>query len=181
MLDIGVGSTEFVLGDWEPRASVSAKLRSVRLTERFVHTDPPSYQELEAVDQAVAATLSQVEDRIPVHDAITLMAVAGTSTTVQAIAIGLAEYDPEQLHRSVLSRADAERVFRLLADMTTEERRALGPMAPGREDVIPAGAAILVGVMQRWGFSEALVSETDILDGLALRLGRELTDAPEER
>ena len=181
VLDIGGGSTEFVLGDREPGASVSAKLGSVRLTERFVHTDPPSYQALEAVDQAVAATLSQVEDRIPVHDAITLVAVAGTSTTVQAIAIGLAEYDPEQLHRSVLSRADAERVFRLLADMTTEERRALGPMAPGREDVIPAGAAILVGVMQRWGFSEALVSETDILDGLALRLGRELTDAPEER
>ena len=95
------------------------------------------------------------------------MAVAGTATTVQGIALGLPEYDPERLHRSVLSREDAERVYRLLADMTTDERRAIPVMVPGREDVIPAGAAILVAVMQRWGFPQALVSETDILDGIA--------------
>jgi exopolyphosphatase/guanosine-5'-triphosphate,3'-diphosphate pyrophosphatase len=70
----------------------------------------------------------------------------------------------------VLARSDAERVFRLLADMTTQERKAIPVMAPGREDVIPAGAAILVEVMRRWGFVEALVSETDILDGIAYRM-----------
>ncbi|HCP62040.1 MAG TPA: exopolyphosphatase, partial [Actinobacteria bacterium] len=73
-----------------------------------------------------------------------------------------------------LARHDAERVFRLLADMTTAERRAIPVMAPGREDVIPAGAAILVAVMQRWGFAQALVSETDILDGLAFAVMEEL-------
>jgi exopolyphosphatase/guanosine-5'-triphosphate,3'-diphosphate pyrophosphatase len=170
VLDIGGGSTEFVLGDSDPIAAVSEQLGSVRLTERHVHSDPPAYYELSSVDGEVQSVLSHVEDRIPVHEAQTLIAVAGTATTVQGIALALPEYDPDRLHRTVLARADAERVFRLLADMTTEERRAIPVMAPGREDVIPAGAAILVGVMQRWGFPEAVVSETDILDGLAYRL-----------
>lgn len=170
VLDIGGGSTEFVLGDREPTASVSAQVGSVRLTERYVHSDAPSYKELDRLELAITSVLAQVEDRVPVADASTLVAVAGTATTVQAIALGLPEYDPERLHRSVLSRADAERVFRLLADMTTEERRRIPVMAPGREDVIPAGAAILVTAMKRWGFAEALVSETDILDGIAYRM-----------
>jgi exopolyphosphatase / guanosine-5'-triphosphate,3'-diphosphate pyrophosphatase len=170
VLDIGGGSTEFVLGQVEPTAAISMQIGSVRLTERFVRNDPPSYDELDRIESAVAETLSTVEDRIPVHEAETLVAVAGTSTTVQAIALSLPEYDPERLHRTILPREDAERVFRILADMTTAERRAIPVMAPGREDVIPAGAAILVGVMQRWGFAEAVVSETDILDGLAQRL-----------
>jgi exopolyphosphatase/guanosine-5'-triphosphate,3'-diphosphate pyrophosphatase len=171
VVDIGGGSTEFVLGSaGEPTAAMSVQAGSVRLTERFIHSDPPSYEELAAVEDAVAEVLAKVEDRIPVHDARTMVAVAGTSTTVQAIALGLPEYDPDLLHRTVLSRADAERVFRLLADMATKERRAIPVMAPGREDVIPAGAAILVAAMQRWGFAEAVVSETDILDGLARRL-----------
>jgi exopolyphosphatase / guanosine-5'-triphosphate,3'-diphosphate pyrophosphatase len=170
VLDIGGGSTEFVLGDRQPTAALSTRMGSVRMTERFVSSDPPSYDELATIDRAISHVLSKVEDRLPVHDARTLVAVAGTSTTVQAIALGLPEYDPEALHRTVLPRDDAERVFRLLADMTTEERRALPVMAPGREDVIPVGAAILVGVMRRWGFLEALVSETDILDGIAYRM-----------
>jgi exopolyphosphatase/guanosine-5'-triphosphate,3'-diphosphate pyrophosphatase len=175
VLDIGGGSTEFVVGDGKPPAAVSAQIGSVRLTERYVHTDPPSYEELDRMDLAITSVLHQVEDRIPVHDARTLVAVAGTATTVQGISLGLPEYDPEALHRSVLSRADAERVFRLLADMTTEERRAIPVMVPGREDVIPAGAAILIAVMQRWGFQEAVVSETDILDGIAYSIASQMT------
>jgi exopolyphosphatase/guanosine-5'-triphosphate,3'-diphosphate pyrophosphatase len=173
VMDIGGGSTEFVLGpgpDGRPTHAVSTRLGSVRLTERFVRSDPPAYEELDTLEEAVLSVLEKVEDRIPVHDAQTLVAVAGTATTVQAISLGLPEYDPEQLHRTTLRREDAERVFRLLADMSTAERREIPTMAPGREDVIPAGAAILVGVMQRWGFQEALVSETDILDGLAYRM-----------
>jgi exopolyphosphatase/guanosine-5'-triphosphate,3'-diphosphate pyrophosphatase len=179
VIDIGGGSTEFVVGDVEPGAAESMQIGSVRLTERLVHTDPPSFDELDAVDAAVTDALSDVEDRIPVLEAKTMVAVAGTSTTVQAIAMGLAEYDPDRLHRSMLSREDAEHVFRLLADMTVEERRSLGPMAPGREDVIVAGAAILVGAMRRWGFTEALVSETDILDGLVYRLAEAPEPEPE--
>src|SRR5207253_6000600 len=159
-------STEFVVGDGDQTHPLSTRMGSVRLTERFIRKDPPSNEELETAEQAIAHVLEKVEGRLPVRKARTLVAVAGTATTVQAIAMGLPEYDPEVLHRSVLSRADAERVFRLLADMTTEERAQIPVMAPGREDVIPAGAAILVSVMQRWGFTEAVVSETDILDGL---------------
>jgi exopolyphosphatase/guanosine-5'-triphosphate,3'-diphosphate pyrophosphatase len=167
VLDIGGGSTEFVLGQDGPALARSTNMGSVRLTERFVHTDPPSYEELDALEAEITDILAGVEDHVAVHDARTLVAVAGTATTMQAIAMGLPEYDPEQLHRTRLSRLDADRVFRLLADMTVEERREIPVMAPGREDVIPAGAAILTSVMHRWGFTEALVSETDILDGLA--------------
>lgn len=170
VVDIGGGSTEFVVGDREVTAAVSAQIGSVRLTERYIHTDPPSYEELDRMELAITSVLQQVEDRIPIHDAATLVAVAGTATTVQAIAMGLPEYDPEVLHRSVLQRPEAERVFSLLADMATQERREIPAMVPGREDVIPAGAAILVRVMQRWGFSQAIVSETDILDGIAYRM-----------
>jgi exopolyphosphatase/guanosine-5'-triphosphate,3'-diphosphate pyrophosphatase len=170
VLDIGGGSTEFVVGGAEIAGAVSAQIGSVRLTERYLHTDPPTFKELDKLDLAVTSVLTQVEDRIPVHEAMTLVPVGGTATTVQAIAMGLEEYDPEILHRSILPRADAERVFRILADMTTEERGRIPVMAPGREDVIPAGASILVAVMQRWGFRQALVSETDILDGLAIRM-----------
>ncbi|HEX8100416.1 MAG TPA: DUF501 domain-containing protein [Actinomycetota bacterium] len=172
VLDIGGGSTEFVVGDGAGRSGVSMDIGSVRLTERLITTDPPGADELHALHVAVDEALAEVEQRLPVRTAKTLVAVAGTSTTVQAIALGLPEYDPERLHRSVLSRDAAERVFRLLADMTTAERRDLPVMAPGREDVIPAGASILVAVMRRWGFSEALVSETDILDGLADRMAQ---------
>jgi exopolyphosphatase/guanosine-5'-triphosphate,3'-diphosphate pyrophosphatase len=170
VLDIGGGSTEFVVGDRDAIGAVSAQIGSVRLTERYVHTDPPSYEELERLELAVTSVLHQVEDRIPVHDALTLIGVAGTCTALQAVALGLPEYDPEVIHRSVLSRDEAESVFRLLADMTTEERRHIPVMPPGREDVIVAGAAILVTTMRRWGFAEALISETDILEGIAYRM-----------
>ncbi len=170
VLDIGGGSTEFVVGDGDQTHALSTRMGSVRLTERFIRKDPPSYEELETVEQAIAHVLGKVEGRLPVRKARTLLAVAGTATTVQAIAMGLPEYDPEVLHRSVLSRDDAERVFHLLCDMTTEERRRIPSMARGREDVIPAGTAILVGVMRRWDFDQAMVSETDILDGIAYRL-----------
>jgi len=182
VLDIGGGSTEFVLGpspefgdaEGPPVHALSMNIGSVRLTERFVRTDPPSFEELDAVEQEIERTLSDVEDTIPVHDARTMVAVSGTATTVQAIAMNLPGYDPDVLHRTWLSQENAEHVLRLLADMTTEERRGIPVMARGREDVIPVGAAILVAVMRRWGFERALVSETDILDGLAYRLAEEM-------
>ena len=179
VVDIGGGSTEFVLGS-DPDAAdaaISVDMGSVRLTERFVHADPPAPDELAAMQREIDGHLDVVEQAVPVDRAATLVAVAGTSTTVQAIVLALPEYDPERLHRSWLELPDAERVAGLLADMTTAERRAIPSMAPGREDVIPAGAAILVGVMRRWGFARALVSETDILDGLARRLVAE-ADGP---
>jgi exopolyphosphatase/guanosine-5'-triphosphate,3'-diphosphate pyrophosphatase len=167
VLDIGGGSTELVVGDEAPGPAVSVQMGSVRLTERFVRNDPPAPEELDAMRGFVESRLAEAEDAVPARDARTLVAVAGTSTTVQAIALDLEWYDPEAIHRTELSLPDAERVLGQLASMTTPQRAALRVMAPGRGDVIVAGALILATVMRRFGFDRALVSETDILDGLA--------------
>ncbi len=170
VLDIGGGSTEFAVGTEQPEASISTPMGSVRLTERLIQTDPPSEAELAILRKAVHGILDDVERSVPVRTARTLVAVAGTPTTIQAISLRLTFYDPEAIHRSWLSVGEAERVLGELGKMTTDERSAIPVMAPGRADVIMAGAMILVEVMRRFGFDRALVSETDILDGLALEL-----------
>src|SRR4029079_12368640 len=113
---------------------------------------------------------ARVPDEVPVRDARTFVAVAGTATTVQAAALGLDTYDPDRIHRSTLTADDAERALERLAAMTNDERVALPFMVPGRADVIVAGAVILVRAMRALGFDEAVISETDILDGLAWSL-----------
>ncbi|HJS27751.1 MAG TPA: DUF501 domain-containing protein, partial [Actinomycetota bacterium] len=170
VLDIGGGSTEFVLGSERPTAAISTQMGSVRLTERFVAHDPPERRELSAMRAEVGGLLDEAERVVPTAAARTLVVVAGTSTTVQAISLGLEFYDPERIHRTVLARADAERVLARLSGMTTPERAALPVMAAGRADVIVAGAVILLEVMGRFGFEQAVVSETDILDGLVLEM-----------
>ena len=170
VLDIGGGSTEFVVGSERPSAAISTQMGSVRLTERFAPSDPPEASELDRMRAAIGERLDDVERAIPARDAHTFVAVAGTSTTVQAVSLRLDFYDPERIHRTRLSREDAARVAAGLAEMTTAERAALPVMAPGRADVIVAGSVILVEVMERFGFDEAIVSETDILDGLVLEM-----------
>ena len=114
-------------------------------------------------------TLGEAELAVPeIHTARTFVSVAGTATTIQAIALGLERYDPDETHRSWLTLADAEAVLADLAAMTNAERAAIPVMAPGRGDVIVAGGVILVETMRRFGFERTLVSETDILWGLAL-------------
>ena len=147
--------------------ATSTQMGSVRLTERLVRADPPSAEDLAALRQEVGRVLDEVERAVPIRDAATLVAVAGTATTVQAIVLGLDRYDPDRIHRSWLSRSDVDRALDELAAMTDAERAAIPVMAPGRGDVIVAGAVILAEVMARFGFERALVSETDILDGLA--------------
>lgn len=119
---------------------------------------------------AAAAGLAPAFARIPAGSAATLVAVAGTATTVQAIALGLERYDPDAIHRTTLHRRTVEETARRLAAMTTAERAALPVMVPGREDVIVAGVQILLEAMERWGFERCLVSERDILDGLLLEM-----------
>src|SRR5205807_10508367 len=150
VLDIGGGSTEFVVGDGEPRAAVSVQMGSVRLTERLISNDPPTGKERRDLREVVDFRLRDVRAAIPVHEARTLVAVAGTATTVQAISMGLEFYDPEEIHRSVLRVDAAEGVLERLASMTTAERAALPVMAPGRADVIVAGATSLTEVMRRF-------------------------------
>ncbi len=170
VLDIGGGSTELVVGDGEPTAAISTPLGSVRLTERFLTADPPAIEELGAMAASVEIVLDAVQDALPAREARTFVAVAGTATTVQAISLRLPFYDPERIHRTWMSLEEAERVFHEFVAMTDAERATLPVMAPGRGDVIVAGALVLTRAMRRFGFDRALVSETDILDGLAFEM-----------
>jgi exopolyphosphatase/guanosine-5'-triphosphate,3'-diphosphate pyrophosphatase len=172
LMDIGGGSTEFVFGS-APDAvehAVSTQMGSVRLTERVQPADPPSDEDLRRLEKLAEEHLESVEREVPVREGRTLVAVAGTATTLQACALGLTRYDPDLIHRTRLTLADAERTLHELASMTNETRAAIPVMPKGRGDVIVAGAAILVQAMRRFGFEDGLVSETDILDGLALEL-----------
>jgi exopolyphosphatase/guanosine-5'-triphosphate,3'-diphosphate pyrophosphatase len=176
VVDIGGGSTEFIVGTGKPpgdrgvpelAALISVDMGCVRLTEAYLHSDPPSPEELSQVISVAAAHLADVDVLLPAAaQAKTLIGVAGTVTTVAAVEIGLAEYDPEVLHHFRLSHEAAEDVFRTLATEPAEQRRHNPGLEAERVDVIVGGAAILVSVMRHWGFSEMVVSEADILDGL---------------
>ena len=170
VLDIGGGSTEFILGTDGPEAMTSRQLGCVRLTERAIHSDPVSDEDLRAASDFVDAELDAVEALVPAAQARTLIGVAGTVTTVAALYLGLPAYEAEAIHGTRVPAADVARIADELAQMTTAAKRELGPMAPGREDVIAAGALILRRVVERFGFSDVLTSESDILDGLALEL-----------
>lgn len=170
VLDIGGGSTEFILGSDEPVAETSRQMGCVRLTERCVRHDPPTADDLAAVDAAITTELDAVATLFDPAAARTLVGVAGTVTTIGALHLGLEAYEPERIHGVRVPLDDARAIAARLAAMTSPERAALGPMAAGREDVIVAGARILLRVMERFGFAEVLVSEADILDGLAMSL-----------
>jgi exopolyphosphatase / guanosine-5'-triphosphate,3'-diphosphate pyrophosphatase len=169
VLDIGGGSTEFVVGAREVEAAISLDVGSVRLTERHVHHDPPAPAELVSV-RADAAHAVEEARRAVGSAAKVLVGVAGTITTIAAISLGLEGYDRDAIHHARLGRSEVEEVTDRLARMTSEERRGLPAMPRGREDVIVAGAEILLAVMEGFGFGEVLVSEADILDGLVLTI-----------
>jgi len=171
VVDIGGGSTEFIVGTREPDGLISVDMGSVRLTEQYLASDPPAPEELSAAKSIVRDHLADVEREIPaVLDAGTLVGVGGTITTVAAIELGLREYDPDKINHFRLSKAAAEDVFRTLATETAEERRHNPGLDPGRVDVIVAGALELVTIMRAYSFDEMLVSEADILDGLVRTL-----------
>ncbi|MGH2691245.1 MAG: DUF501 domain-containing protein [Actinomycetota bacterium] len=172
VFDIGGGSTELVRGSDRPERAVSVDVGSVRVTERVGPADPPTQDDLADMRRLAAEGLAGAEGAVPPGEGGTLVGVAGTTTTVQALSLGLDRYDPEAIHRTELSLEAALDVAQLLASMTNAERRALPVMAPGREDVIVGGCLILLEIMRRWGFESCLVSERDILDGLALEMVR---------
>ncbi|MGZ4109257.1 MAG: Ppx/GppA phosphatase family protein, partial [Actinomycetota bacterium] len=170
VIDVGGGSTELAVGTEAATAATSLRIGSVRLTERFVRSDPPTPAELDAIRAEVRSSLAEAVRVVPARDAATLVAVAGTATTMQGIALGLRRWDPEATHRTWMTLDAARGVLDRLASMTTAERATIPVMPPGRADVITAGAVVLVEAMAALGFDRALVSETDILDGLAFEI-----------
>jgi exopolyphosphatase/guanosine-5'-triphosphate,3'-diphosphate pyrophosphatase len=170
VLDIGGGSTEFILGTDAPEAMTSRQLGCVRVAERELLSDPPSLDQIAEARGFADGELDAVEVVIAPGAARTLVGVAGTITTIAALHLALDTYQPDRIHGSRIPAEQVAEITERLLAMTSAERRALGPMAPGREDVIHAGALILDRVMARYGFADVLVSESDILDGLAMSL-----------
>ena len=167
VVDIGGGSTEFVLGTDAPVGLISLDMGCVRITEQFLHSDPPAPEELSNAVAVVRDLVAEVPRVIPgVLDAATLVGLAGTVTTVAAIEQGIPVYDPEKIHHFRLTRAAAEDVFRTVATEPAALRAHNPGLEPGRVDVIVGGAAVLVGIFRVLGFDDMLVSEADILDGL---------------
>ncbi|MFF2651775.1 exopolyphosphatase [Streptomyces sp. NPDC058045] len=172
VVDIGGGSTEFVLGDDRVRAARSVDVGCVRMTERhLVHggkiSDPPRPEEVDAIRADLAAALDRAAETVPLGEARTLVGLAGSVTTLAGIALGLDAYDSAAIHHSRLSRARVEEITHRLLASTHAERAAIPVMHPGRVDVIASGALVLLSIMERMGAEEVVVSEHDILDGLA--------------
>ena len=173
VLDIGGGSTELILGvstgldqrGFTVTAEHSLDIGSVRLTERHLHDDPPTPEQVSAVEADIDAALDSC--RVDPGLAGTVVGVAGTVTTVAAGVLGLDEYDREQVHLARLDLADVRATVRDLVAMSVADRRALGYMHPGRADVIGAGALILDRILRRTSVATLTVSESDILDGIA--------------
>jgi exopolyphosphatase/guanosine-5'-triphosphate,3'-diphosphate pyrophosphatase len=169
VVDIGGGSTEFVLGSADVDSAISVDIGCVRLTERHLSSGATP----RAVAAAVAdieAALDRVSGAVAVPEARALIGLAGSVTTVAGIALDLPAYDPARIHGSRIAAERVREVSQRLLAMTHEQRAAIPVMHPGRVDVIGAGALILDRVVTRYAFPEVIVSEHDILDGIARSL-----------
>ncbi|MER8223237.1 Ppx/GppA phosphatase family protein [Streptomyces sp. NPDC094143] len=175
VVDIGGGSTEFVVGDDRVRAARSVDVGCVRMTERHlvragVVSDPPSEEQIAAMRADIEAALDLAEETVPLREARTLVGLAGSVTTVSAIAQELPAYDSEAIHHSRVPLERVRGITEWLLRSTHAERAAVPSMHPGRVDVIGAGALVLLSIMERIGAEEVVVSEHDILDGIAWSL-----------
>ena len=172
VVDIGGGSTEFVFGTTTVEAAKSVNIGCVRMSERHFANDPATTEQVELARTDIQAAIAEAAAEVPITEAKTLVAVAGTATTVAAAALDLSEYDRYAIH---LSRITADQVHAASAMFLTsnrEDRLALGYMHPGRVDVIAAGSLVLSEIMKATGASEFVASESDILDGMAYSLAR---------
>jgi exopolyphosphatase/guanosine-5'-triphosphate,3'-diphosphate pyrophosphatase len=172
VVDIGGGSTEFVFGTTTVEAARSVNIGCVRMTERHFASDPATPEQIEAARSDIQAAISQAAAVVPITQAKSLVAVAGTATTVAAAALDLAEYDRYAIHLSRISAQQTHDAAIMFATSTREQRLALGYMHPGRVDVIAAGSLVLSEIMKATGASEFVASESDILDGMAFSLAR---------
>lgn len=166
VVDIGGGSTEFVLGSDHPDHAVSVDIGCVRMTERHLVGDPPTHDQIQASRDDIRAAIAHAAEVVPFEQARTVVGLAGSVTTVAAMALDLPEYDESVLHGSVITAGQVADVAARYLAMTRVDRAALPYMHPGRVDVIGGGAMVLDEVMRATGAREVVVSETDILDGI---------------
>ncbi|WP_225845557.1 Ppx/GppA phosphatase family protein [Streptomyces sp. HPF1205] len=177
VVDIGGGSTEFVLGEDGVTAARSVDVGCVRMTERhLVHggvlADPPTKEQVAAMTADIDAALDEAARTVALDRAGTLVGLAGSVTTVAALALGLAEYDSSAIHHSRVPLEKVREISGRLLTATHAQKAAMGAIHEGRVDVIAAGALVLLRVMERTGATEVVVSEHDILDGIAYYAAR---------
>jgi exopolyphosphatase/guanosine-5'-triphosphate,3'-diphosphate pyrophosphatase len=170
VIDIGGGSTEFVLGTTAPENAISTNVGCVRMTERHLVSDPPTAEQIAAATSDIDDAIRLAAASVPLDRAASMIGLAGSVTTVAALALGLDEYDSSKIHGSRISATDVHRVTQELLVMPRAQRAALGPMHEGRVDVIGGGALVLDRILTLTGVSEVVVSERDILDGIARAL-----------
>jgi exopolyphosphatase/guanosine-5'-triphosphate,3'-diphosphate pyrophosphatase len=185
VVDIGGGSTEFVVGEEHVRAARSVDVGCVRMTERHLVvdgavSDPPTPAQIAAIRADVEAALDLAAESVPLAEARTLVGLAGSVTTVAGIALGLPEYLSSRIHHSRISYEQVREISERMLTATHAERAAIPVMHPGRVDVIGAGALVLLAIMERIGASEVVVSEHDILDGIAIKTAEE-AEAAQQR
>jgi exopolyphosphatase/guanosine-5'-triphosphate,3'-diphosphate pyrophosphatase len=175
VVDIGGGSTEFVLGEDTVTAARSVDIGCVRLTERHLTADgavvdPPTADRIAAIRADIDAALDEASRAVPLDRARTLVGLAGSVTTLAGIALGLDAYDSTAIHHSRISVGQVAEITARLLAATHAERAAIPVMHEGRVDVIGAGAMVLLRIMERTGAKEVVVSEHDILDGIAFKV-----------
>lgn len=170
VIDIGGGSTEFVLGDEAVHSAISVDIGCVRLTERWLAGDPPTPEQVAGAVADIRAALVAVRQQVAVARARTVVGLAGSVTTIAALALRLASYDARRIHHARLSAAQVAAVCGQLIAASRAERAGLAVLHPGRRDVIGAGALVLDTICRELSVPEVLVSEHDILDGVAYAL-----------
>lgn len=170
VVDIGGGSTEFVFGDGDVQSAVSVDIGCVRMTERHFRMDPPTQEEIQSARLDINLAIDRASNKVPIASARTLIAVAGTATTVAAAALDLPTYDRERIHGARIEALRTIEISEWLLTVNREERAALGYMHPGRVEVIAAGSLVLAEIMKRTGAREFVASERDILDGIVATL-----------
>lgn len=170
VVDIGGGSTEFVFGDSKVSAAKSVNIGCVRMSERHFTTAPVESESIKRAILDIDRAIIEASEVVPIKSAKTLVAVAGTATTVAAAALNLDSYDRYAIHQSHISALRVSEISKRFLEMKREELAGLGFMHPGRVDVIAAGALVLDRIMKATGLSEFVASESDILDGIAWSL-----------
>ena len=172
VVDLGGGSTEFVLGTDSVDTAISVNIGCVRMTERHFHNDPPTADEVALARRDIQNAIDIASASVDIKSAKTLVCVAGTATTVAAAALNLPEYDRYAIHLSRIQADQVHDVSKRFTSMTRDERAALGYMHPGRVDVITAGSLVLSEIVKATGAKEFVASENDILDGMAWSLAK---------
>ena len=172
VIDIGGGSTEFVIGNRNVESAKSVNIGCVRMAERHLKSDPATILEIESARKDIQTAITEATQIVEIKSAKSLIAVAGTATTVAAAALDLPQYDRYAIHLSRISATKTHEVSEMFLKMNRSQRAALGYMHPGRVDVIGAGSLVLSEIVKAVGANEFIACESDILDGIAFSLGQ---------